>query len=230
MLLRLEPNWCYPIPWDRYVKAIRFRRGGQSVFQLVTLDGPVEFLDGRLGTTLGGIELGVRQVRPPEPSKQIERGQRERRTDHRPRRRLLRAAAFFLSSMLLLGGATLGVIFVGEESPAHDWLAFGVLIGLLLLLPATFYGIYTALSLHANYRCPSCGLRLPRADEARPAVHFYCASCNVQWDTKRLLLMPGPRHFGRFLSCFPFMTCSCFVAFCFLLLSLSFFPPLSPIA
>jgi hypothetical protein len=37
-------------------------------------------------------------------------------------------------------------------------------------------------------------------------------------------------HFGRFLSCLPCIACCCFVAFCFLLLSLSFLPPLSPIA
>ena len=39
----------------------------------------------------------------------------------------------------------------------------------------------------------------------------------------------GPVHFGRFLSCFVFAVCCCLIAFCFLLLSLSFLPPLSPI-
>jgi hypothetical protein len=184
LLVRMEPNWCYPISWDRYVKTKRFYRAGTSVLQLETLDGPVEFLDGRLGTTLEGIQLGIRQVRPPELKPiQVERRSRAQRTDAQPRQRLIQAATFFMGCMLMLGASTLGVIFVGEKSPATDWLAFGILVSLVLLVPATIYGIYTALSIHANYCCPTCGERLSRADEARPAFHFYCVNCNVEWNT-----------------------------------------------
>jgi hypothetical protein len=67
MLVRMEPNDCYPIALDRFVSARIVHRGGgqrssHSRFVIDTLDGPVDYFDGRLPDPPKSIETLLRCV------------------------------------------------------------------------------------------------------------------------------------------------------------------------
>ena len=71
-----------------------------------------------------------------------------------------------------------------------------------------------------------------KVERQRPRANGVLGFAHPQGSSERAVLVvpqSGPVHFGRFFSCFAFAACSCLFAFCFLLLSLSFLPPLSPI-
>lgn len=185
LLVRLEPNSCYAVAWDRYLGAKRFHRGaGSALLQVETLDGPVNFPSHWLRTTLPGLEMAVERYRPvtgrPEV---IPQGERQRRTDGGPQRRLLRLVLVFAAGGACVLASLAGVTTTEDKTPVHGWAALGVLVGLLWTLGTVPYAFWTLYRLSA-YDCPECGKRLPRADEFRPNVVFYCATCGINWDTQ----------------------------------------------
>lgn len=54
---------------------------------------------------------------------------------------------------------------------------------LLLVAVSIAYGIWTGPSVVYRYRCPQCGSKTMKVEEALPDIHKYCAACNVEWDT-----------------------------------------------
>lgn len=185
LLIRMEPNCCYAIMWDRYLGAKSFSRSaGSAMFQVETLDGPVNFPSNWLRTTLPGFEKEVDKVRPAANRPvMIPQDKRERRMDWGPRRRLLRLVIVFVTGCAIVLLSLIGVGVTVEGSPARDWSALGVFVGLLWTLGTVPYALWTFYRLSA-YDCAECGERLPRADELRPDVVFYCAKCGIHWDTK----------------------------------------------
>jgi hypothetical protein len=98
---------------------------------------------------------------------------RDVRLDERFWRRAGNAWAIFIlvgASVLILGW------LIGPKSPVFVvvFLAAFIIIAvtqLRILLPLSFY-----------YRCPQCKRRLRKVHEVRPAIHYFCPECNVQWD------------------------------------------------
>ena len=96
---------------------------------------------------------------------------------------MLRAAYVFAGSILTVGAATAAVIAVGGGSRAADAIALILFEGLLFVAGSTVNLFFRFLKLKVSYRCPECRGRPARVYEALPAVHFYCPTCNVEWDT-----------------------------------------------
>ena len=94
---------------------------------------------------------------------------------------MLRAAMFFGGSMLTVF-ASLGAIIVFREK---SWAApeIVLLFGLIGVAVSSVYLIYWFLSFKLSYRCPECRAKCLRVDEALPNIHYYCAACNIEWDT-----------------------------------------------
>jgi hypothetical protein len=70
VLVRVEPNWCYPIDADRFVEALfRVSRGRRvapaSFFRIETLDGLVEFFSDRVDSSPDYLNRLVRKGRKP---------------------------------------------------------------------------------------------------------------------------------------------------------------------
>jgi hypothetical protein len=68
LLVRIEPNQCYPVAADRFLEAkIRVSGGGPDteekyLFRIETLDGPIEFFNERLADTPGNLNRTMREV------------------------------------------------------------------------------------------------------------------------------------------------------------------------
>lgn len=185
LLVRLDPDQCYAVGWDRFVEAEDFYLGaGGSVFKIETLDGPVQIPGSWLRTTVSGFEKAVERHRPATGRpKVIPRNQRQHRVDLGPQRRLLRLVVVFFSGGAVLMASTAGVVTNKENTPIHDWAGLGVFIGLLIMLSMVPYAFWVLYRL-SKYNCPQCSDRLPRADKFRPNIYFYCARCGINWDTK----------------------------------------------
>jgi hypothetical protein len=97
---------------------------------------------------------------------------REIRTDDRFALRSVRAFAVIFVSM---GGTLVWGFLGGDKSPAFP------VIFLIAIAVTGACIVHSVLPL-AFYRCPLCGRRLPRVAEARPAVHYFCLECNVEWN------------------------------------------------
>jgi hypothetical protein len=90
------------------------------------------------------------------------------------RRYQVAVVVFALGSVLTTGSASAWGM--------TDYKITSVIAGtffLFLTLSALNYGMYRPLS---YYRCPQCGEGLPRVERARPAVHYLCKECHVEWD------------------------------------------------
>jgi hypothetical protein len=108
--------------------------------------------------------------------------QRRLQEDPKPSRALTRAlvpVVFFV----LAGVAAMTAMAVNNVR--HDsllWRAGG--LGLLLLVVVSVgHASWTYIVLRHHYRCPQCGAGTVFVEEAAPAVHQYCAVCNVEWMT-----------------------------------------------
>ena len=69
LLVRIEPNQCYPVAADRFIEAkIRVSGGGASdtdekeLFRVETTDGPIEFFNERLTDTPGKLNRTMRSI------------------------------------------------------------------------------------------------------------------------------------------------------------------------
>jgi hypothetical protein len=64
--------------------------------------------------------------------------------------------------------------FLVKVSPMLAWLAYSAAVA--------HFGCVRPLR---DYRCPQCGRRLPRAEDARPWYRFRCDPCGLEWDVER---------------------------------------------
>lgn len=185
VLVRMEPHTCYAITWDRYLGVKQFRRSaGSALLQIETLDGPINFPSHWLRTTLSGFEEAVEQLRPVAGRHTVvPQGERQTRVDPGPLRKLWQLIAIFLVGCVIVLASFIGVITTKDQTPVHDWSALGVFIGLLWTLGTVPFAIWTLYRL-STHVCAECGKQVPRADEFRPQVVFYCASCGINWDTQ----------------------------------------------
>jgi len=69
LLVRIEPNQCYPVAADRFIEAkIRVSGGRGSdvdekdLFRVETVDGPIEFFSERLADSPGNLNRLVHEV------------------------------------------------------------------------------------------------------------------------------------------------------------------------
>ena len=115
--------------------------------------------------------------------KRLLRGDRRKLKDEKTQRRMLRAAYLFAGSILLVLAAVGGVIAVGGETADTTGISLALSVGLLFVVAATVNALVWFVRFRLSYRCPECGARPLRVDEALPDVHFYCPACNVEWDT-----------------------------------------------
>lgn len=98
---------------------------------------------------------------------------REIRVDHKL---ILRSQIAIGVSMLVIGGAVVWGFSGGDQSPAFGQVLTGV--GVIV-----FANVAAILVPMIYYRCPTCSRKLTQVPEAKPAIHFYCPNCNIQWDS-----------------------------------------------
>lgn len=184
VLVRLRRNQGSIIAWDRLRQVQRYRRRHAEIIQWQTLDGPVEFQADQLREPLANIQRAIQTTRPAgsEPTSTATAA-REFRFDPQPQRLLLRFVCVFMGSGVLLVTSLAGVLMTADGTSVRDWWALGVFLAIISFFVSGAYGFYVLYRISA-YECPSCGLRLPRVDSARPLVHFDCPQCNVCWTTK----------------------------------------------
>ncbi len=189
VLVRMEPNRCHPIAVDRFIVARRFppknsRGERRPAIIIETLDGKIDFFAERLAAGADEINRAAQKLWPswskPAP---IERVDRQQRQDVESPRKMLRAAFWFGGSMLALFAGFAGIIILGDQSPMAPAVSLFVLVGVLLVAGSTVNLIYWFFRFKLRYRCPQCGGKCTHVDEALPALHYYCATCNVEWDT-----------------------------------------------
>ena len=105
-----------------------------------------------------------------------------RRLEHPKRSRALTRSivlvvAAFVGGFVVFAG--MAVAGVRQDLPIVQ--AIGKAI-LLLVVGSAFYSLWTYAALRI-YRCPNCGGKTVRVEEMYPAIHKYCAACNVEWIT-----------------------------------------------
>ena len=80
-----------------------------------------------------------------------------------------------------VGFLGMGVVVLLRALGADKYPALGV--GLVVALVVSATGVaYAVLPRLGFYRCPRCRSRSRRLQDFRPAVHYYCSGCDVQWD------------------------------------------------
>jgi hypothetical protein len=87
------------------------------------------------------------------------------------------AVAAFVGGFAVFVAMT--VAGVDQQRPVPQAIAKGVV---LLWLASVAYSLWTYIALRI-YRCPACGGKTETVADAYPAIHKYCAACNVEWAT-----------------------------------------------
>jgi hypothetical protein len=85
LLVRIEPNQCYPIAGNRFIESkIRVSGGGAAeteekhLFRIETLDGSIEFFSERLADSPGKLNNMIRELKQqPDRTKSNPRGGRQ---------------------------------------------------------------------------------------------------------------------------------------------------------
>jgi hypothetical protein len=85
--------------------------------------------------------------------------------------------------MLLVFAGLGALVAVGGASRAADWFSLVVFLALVAVAGSVVNLFYRLWTLKVSYRCPQCREKPVRVFEALPDVHFYCRTCNVEWDT-----------------------------------------------
>ena len=197
MLVRMEPNCCYPIAWERFVVARfspRMKTGEPEHPSTIieTRDGQVAFFSDRLSVEPDEICRSVPKFLPKwTRPKRAERADRTKRIDHQIRRQMRIGIALFVGGMSAVFISTAAVIMAGEKSPYADIIALVIFVSLIFVGASVVNMFYRFGKLKLFYRCPECRQRLARVDSVRPAVNYYCPSCNIEWLT-------GWKEVGRY--------------------------------
>jgi hypothetical protein len=66
LLVRFTPNWCYPVPMDRFVRAEEWSgpgTEGSDYLRIVTLDGPVDIWDHDITAGAADVNRAVAAAR-----------------------------------------------------------------------------------------------------------------------------------------------------------------------
>ena len=187
-LVRMEPDTCHPIPADRFVSAKLIappsatRGSRQSMVVVETLDGTIQLYANRLDGHPGRIGEAAKALWPAGKRPSTSRSKRKVRGDPSRTAGVRRAAKVFGGSILAFFAALFVLRIAGASwsSPAVKAAVVGLLLlvaGSALLIPVQF------VRMRAFYRCPRCRTRARRVLEAQPAVRYFCAACNVEWDT-----------------------------------------------
>ena len=176
VLVRMEPNRCHPIAVDRFIVARRIppknsRGERRPAIIIETLDGKIDFFAERLAAGADEMNSAAQKLWPswskPAP---IARADRQQRQDVESPRKMLRAAFWFGGSMLALFAGFAGIIILGDHSPMAPAVSLFVLVGFLLVAGSTVNLIYWFFRFKLRYRCPQCGGKCSRVDEALPAL------------------------------------------------------------
>ena len=186
-LVRMEPDSCHPIPADRFVSAKLVpppsrSRSRASMVVVETLDGTIQLFADRLDGHPCRIGEAARALWPVGNRPKGKRPKRKVRVDHARTAGVQRAAKMFGASILAFFAA-LFLLKIAGASWSDPEVKVTV-VGLLLLVAGTaLYVFFEFVRMRAFYRCPRCRTRPARVLEAQPAVRYFCAACNVEWDT-----------------------------------------------
>ena len=97
---------------------------------------------------------------------------REIRVDRSFIKRSLIAAGVFV---LVAGGVLVWASMGGDKLPAYPTVMTGTVIVGFAIWTSIFVSFY-------YYLCPRCKRKLSVVKEAKPAIHYYCPDCNIEWD------------------------------------------------
>lgn len=189
VLVRMTPNKNYPIAWSEFVAARRYPpKESRSVRrpQLIirTTRGEISFFAERLPAGYSEIHSIAQKVRSDwKPQKLRPREDRVLRDDLVTQSRSMRGIVYIVVSMFLIMGSIGMVIVLDQNSPLVNTMALLIVIGIVLVIAASINLVVRGLQTARYYRCPQCGATLPRYEQAMPAIHYYCESCNIEWDT-----------------------------------------------
>jgi hypothetical protein len=97
---------------------------------------------------------------------------REIRVDRSFIKRSLIAGGVF---MLVVSGVVVWASRGGDKLPAYPT----VMTGAFIVGFASWASIFVSF---VYYLCPRCNRKLSVVKEAKPAIHYYCPDCNIEWD------------------------------------------------
>ena len=98
-------------------------------------------------------------------------------------KREIRVARSFIKGSLIAGGVFVFVIsgvlvwaiMGGDKLPAYpNVITRAVIVGFASAASIFVFFVY--------YLCPRCNRKLSVVKEAKPAIHYYCPDCNIEWD------------------------------------------------
>jgi len=100
-------------------------------------------------------------------------------------KRLRKAVFLFAAATFGMLAATAWLILTAENGQAKDAPALTIAIFLLLVVGTTVNVFVAFFRLRVWYRCPQCGVLLPRPPEIRVGdpISYVCTACNIEWDT-----------------------------------------------
>jgi len=155
-----------------------------------TLDGTIKLFADRLEGHPGRIGEAVRTLWPAGKRPHAGTRSKKRKVDRSYTAGVQRSAKVFGGSILAFFAALL-VLKIAGASWANPAVRVTV-VGLLLLVAGTALLIFFEfVRMRVFYRCPQCRTRPARVLEAQPVVRYFCAPCNVEWDTG-----PEERDYG----------------------------------
>jgi hypothetical protein len=186
VLVRMEPNGCHPIAAERFVSAKHVHRvstahSRPTMVAVETLDGTIQIFADRLDGHPGRITQAAADLWP-KGKKPKARPRPRVKGDHTRTVRLRRAAKMLGHSVVafFIALAVLRIAGASWSTPAVK----GIVIGLLLLAAcAVFYVAFEWVRMRGFYRCPQCRTRVTRVPAPLPSMRYFCAPCNVEWDT-----------------------------------------------
>ncbi|MCC6797367.1 MAG: hypothetical protein IT366_19775 [Candidatus Hydrogenedentes bacterium] len=189
VLVRMTPNQNFPIAWSEFVAARRYppeesRSIRRPLLIIGTTRGEISFFAERLLAGYPEIHSIAQEVRSDwKPQYLRPRKDRVLRDDLVTQSRSMRGIAYIIVPMFLIMGSIGAVMVLDQNSPLLNTMALLIVIGIVLVVAASINLVVRGLQTARYYRCPQCGATLPRYEQAMPAIHYYCESCNIEWDT-----------------------------------------------
>jgi hypothetical protein len=186
-LVRMEPNSCHAIPPERFVSAnlvqpLRPRASSKPTVVVETLDGKIELFADRLDGHPGRIVQAAKERWP--AGKRPKSGKRKVRVDL-TRTAWIQRAGWMFGGSIVAFVAGIAMLRIGGASRSDPSVQATVVGLLLLVAAAVLHVFFQFVRMRAFYRCPQCHTRPKRVLEAQPAIRYFCAACNVEWDAGR---------------------------------------------